>query len=293
MGTVKNEESTVSGSMHKPVAYEGITRRTPWATNVVAGTGLSHTHAEFNAQTNLNFRHYLKKAYRKLHIKSNLSECTERSGDSDPNIPDYTKRKHLAIKFQKKTVSSDQNWSPTSMPPPKRFVGRRRGPLSDTTPNALFSDESEICTSKSKINVIPIVLEDVTVAKPAPTCTSFPLPVRDRSVNSYWPRKAADIKKEKKGRPRFRPPRTSLCATWSEERRGQKRKSGKSFKVAGETRSMVGVHGFSAVPPKPFVRGWSRESINRVVKAAEEQFLKSSALDEPVSNRSPPVPPTP
>ena len=70
----------------------------PWATNVVSGgMTVSTTHAEFNAQANADFRHYLKKAYRRMHLPSSMSECTTRTGDSDPSIPKYVHRRPLRI----------------------------------------------------------------------------------------------------------------------------------------------------------------------------------------------------
>ena len=300
--------------MHPFSAYASVVchkntdpQRAPWATNMIAGTGLSHTHAEYNAQANEDFRHYLKKAYRKLGIKSNLSECTDRSHDSDPDIPDYTKKRHLALKLQKKPKLDRPSTpipSKESLIPEGR-IGRRKGAASDHHKSTILISDGTNDVIKPVVRIVPVLPAEELTPRKTPRPVSFPMPVRDTSVvcsffmniyyeelctsvwlvnkiitqNSYWPRKVAELKRDRKGRQRFRPPRTSLCATWSEEKSATKRKTGKAF-LGTDTRSMVDVQGFDAIVPKPLRRGWSRESINMVVKATERQLMRSNKLRE-------------
>ncbi|KAJ9442485.1 hypothetical protein DIPPA_02579 [Diplonema papillatum] len=226
----------------KPPAHPAV----PWATNPVAKTGVSHTHAEFNSQANVDLRHYLKKAYNRMRLQapSSLSTCTRRTGDSDPAIPAWALKRRMRAR-------TAANVHPAA------------------APLELDTDRDSQDTSRDGI-AAAVDAGDI-------------LRVGDRlgRARSGGANKASSLRYPRTQRPAKRgsTAKTSLYQVWSEEKHPSSKREGKRLQKA-EPSAILRITGFDLPDKKAAVRReWSRDAIDRVLTATEKQMKLSEVSD--------------
>ena len=263
---------------YMPLRARPVTKGKPWATSVVGGgIGVSHSHAEYNAQANTDFRHYVKKAYRRMHYASDMSACTERSGDSDPDVPQFMANRKKLVLTRNPARGREGGETAASVPPPP-----------PPPPPVLQEDEVSLGAPPEAAAARVLRRRPHRAAEAAAVVkqTSFAEVPRDPERNSYFPKRHADVVAQRDRRPE-RHTSASINLEWSElaahGRRGGVGAGGKrqmqAPQPAPNQERIGGVAGFGVVPAKPLRKRWSKEALRAVAAAAKRQQDRSATYD--------------